>query len=49
MSVAVITGASGLVGSKTALLFVDKGLDVIGIDNDMRANFFWLESEYCIQ
>ncbi len=40
MSVAVITGASGLVGSEAVRLFADRGLDVIGIDNDIRANFF---------
>ncbi len=40
MSVAVITGSSGLVGSEAVRLFAAKGMDVIGIDNDMRAEFF---------
>ncbi len=40
MSIAIITGSSGLVGSEAVRLFADKGLDVIGIDNDMRAEFF---------
>ena len=39
MSVAVITGASGLVSCEAVRLFADKGLDVIGIDNDIRAIF----------
>lgn len=40
MSIAIITGSSGLIGSETAKFFHEKGLDVIGIDNDMRAYFF---------
>jgi CDP-paratose 2-epimerase len=40
MSVAIVTGSAGLVGSATCRLFHDKGLDVIGIDNDMRRAFF---------
>jgi len=40
LSVAVITGSSGLVGSEAARHFVRKGLDVIGIDNHMRGFFF---------
>jgi len=40
MSVAIVTGSSGLVGSETAKFLHDQGLDVIGIDNDMRAYFF---------
>lgn len=40
MSIAVITGSAGLIGSETARRFHQKGLDVIGIDNDMRARFF---------
>jgi CDP-paratose 2-epimerase len=39
MSVAVIT-RSGLVGGETARFFADKGLDVVGIDNDKRRLFF---------
>jgi len=40
MSVAVITGSGGLIGSEAALHFAKLGLDVIGVDNDMRSVFF---------
>jgi CDP-paratose 2-epimerase len=40
MSLVLITGASGLIGSEAALFFAGKGLDVIGVDNDMRRYFF---------
>lgn len=40
MSLAIITGSSGLVGSETARFLHDKGFDVVGIDNDMRKYFF---------
>jgi CDP-paratose 2-epimerase len=40
MSVAIITGAAGLVGSEAALFFASKGFDVVGVDNDMRRYFF---------
>jgi CDP-paratose 2-epimerase len=40
VSVALITGSAGLVGSAAARLFADKGLDIVGIDNDMRRLFF---------
>jgi CDP-paratose 2-epimerase len=40
MSVAIITGSAGLVGAEAARLFADKGLTVIGVDNDMRRRFF---------
>lgn len=40
MSVAVITGAAGLIGSEASRYFAEQGLDVIGIDNDMRRRFF---------
>ena len=44
MSIAVVTGCSGLIGSETTRFFHSKGLDVIGIDNDMRGYFFGAES-----
>ena len=44
MSVAVITGSSGLIGSETAKFLHDKGLEIVGIDNDMRAYFFGPEA-----
>ena len=40
MSVAIITGAAGLVGSETVESFRGLGMDVVGIDNDMRRQFF---------
>jgi CDP-paratose 2-epimerase len=40
MSVAVITGSCGLIGSEAARHFARLGMDVVGIDNDMRRHFF---------
>jgi CDP-paratose 2-epimerase len=40
MSVAIVTGSGGLVGSEAARYLTAKGLEVVGIDNDMRARFF---------
>ena len=40
MSVAVVTGSAGLIGSETCKKFHAEQLDVVGIDNDMRARFF---------
>ena len=40
MSIAIITGSSGLVGSETVNFFCKKGFDVIGIDNNLRKFFF---------
>ena len=40
MSIALVTGAGGLVGSEAVSFLVSKGLDVIGVDNDMRSYFF---------
>ncbi len=40
MSVALVTGAGGLIGSEAVSFLTGKGLDVVGIDNDMRAYFF---------
>ncbi|MBA2355650.1 MAG: NAD-dependent epimerase/dehydratase family protein [Acidobacteria bacterium] len=40
MSVALITGSAGLVGSEAVDAFIARGHDVIGIDNDMRRRFF---------
>jgi CDP-paratose 2-epimerase len=40
MAVVVVTGAAGLIGSESVRFFADKGLDVVGIDNDMRRYFF---------
>jgi CDP-paratose 2-epimerase len=40
MGVAVITGSAGLVGSEAVTRFAALGLDVVGLDNDMRQVFF---------
>ncbi len=40
MSVAIITGSAGLIGSETTKWFHEQGFDIVGIDNDMRAWFF---------
>ena len=40
MSVAIITGSAGLVGSEAVRHFAVQGMDVVGLDNDMRAEFF---------
>ena len=44
MSAAIITGSAGLIGSETCKRFHREGLEVLGIDNDMRANFFGAEA-----
>ena len=44
MSVAVVTGSAGLIGSETCKRFAAEGFDVVGIDNDMRAEFFGAEA-----
>lgn len=40
MSVALVTGSCGLIGSESCLHFGALGMDVVGIDNDMRRTFF---------
>ena len=40
MSVVLITGSSGLVGSESVNFFSKKGFDVIGIDILTEENFF---------
>ncbi len=52
MSIVIITGSSGLVGSEAVGFFSKKGFDVIGIDNNLRKFFFgedgstlWLKSK----
>lgn len=37
---AVVTGSGGLIGSECARMLAGEGWDVIGIDNDMRREFF---------
>jgi len=40
MSVVLITGSAGLIGSEAAQFYCNRGYLVIGIDNDMRRSFF---------
>jgi CDP-paratose 2-epimerase len=40
MTIAIITGSAGLIGSEATRFFANHGFDVIGIDNDMRRIFF---------
>lgn len=40
MSVILITGSAGLVGSEAAKFFCEKGFEVWGIDNNFRKSFF---------
>ena len=40
MPTAIVTGSGGLIGSESVLHFVQAGFDVVGIENDMRAQFF---------
>lgn len=40
MSVAIVTGSSGLIGSETVKFLHSQGLEVIGIDNNLREYFF---------
>src|ERR1051325_6206190 len=44
MSIALVTGSAGLIGSETCKKFHAEKFDVIGIDNDMRARFFGPEA-----
>jgi len=40
MSVVLITGSCGLVGSESVKFFASKGFDVVGVDNNSRLKFF---------
>ncbi len=40
MSIAIVTGSAGLIGSEAVTFFASLGLDVVGLDNDMRRHFF---------
>ena len=40
MSIAIVTGSAGLIGSEASRHFANQGLTVVGIDNDMRSEFF---------
>ncbi|MFM6110867.1 MAG: NAD-dependent epimerase/dehydratase family protein, partial [Dolichospermum sp.] len=40
MSIILVTGAAGLIGSESVRFFADRGFTVVGIDNNMRQVFF---------
>jgi CDP-paratose 2-epimerase len=40
----LVTGSAGLIGSETVKHFANEGARVVGIDNDMRAQFFGAEA-----
>ena len=40
MSIVLVTGSCGLVGSESALFFAKKGFEILGIDNNSRKFFF---------
>jgi len=40
MSIVIVTGSGGLVGSEAVKKFHSEGLDVVGIDNDLRSKLF---------
>jgi CDP-paratose 2-epimerase len=40
MSIAIVTGSAGLIGAEAVRFLTEKGMDVVGIDNDMRQYFF---------
>jgi CDP-paratose 2-epimerase len=44
MGTAIVTGSGGLVGSEAVRFFTGEGLQVIGLENDMRASFFGPEA-----
>lgn len=44
MSVVIITGSAGLIGSEAAVFFAEEGFHVVGVDNDMRREFFGAEA-----
>ena len=45
MSVALITGSCGLIGSESVKFFLKKGFDVVGIDNNTRKKLFGLDGD----
>ncbi len=44
MSVVIVTGLAGLIGSESVKRFAGEGFEVIGIDNDPRQWFFGKEA-----
>jgi CDP-paratose 2-epimerase len=44
MSIVVVTGSAGLIGSETVKYYCRKGYDVVGIDNNLRKMFFGVDA-----
>jgi CDP-paratose 2-epimerase len=44
MSIAIVTGSAGLIGSESCRRFHAEGLEIVGLDNDLRARFFGPEA-----
>ena len=40
MSVIIVTGSAGLIGSEAVAYFAERGHEIVGIDNDFRRRFF---------
>ena len=40
MTTVIVTGSAGLISSESVRFFAERGFNVVGIDNDMRAVFF---------
>jgi len=40
MTIILVTGSAGLIGSESVRFFCDRGFTVVGIDNNMRSFFF---------
>jgi CDP-paratose 2-epimerase len=44
MSIAIVTGSGGLIGSESVVHLVERGYSVVGVENDMRSRFFGPEA-----
>jgi len=44
MRTIIVTGSAGLIGSETVKRFAKDGTHIVGIDNDLRAQFFGVEA-----
>jgi CDP-paratose 2-epimerase len=44
MSIAIVTGSAGLIGAASVRFLSERGLEIVGIDNDMRSYFFGAEA-----
>jgi CDP-paratose 2-epimerase len=40
MTIVLVTGSAGLIGSESVIFFCEQGYTVVGIDNNMRQVFF---------